>query len=59
MIAQNESPKYIQKQLRHSSIEMAFDRYGNLFPDANRDAVARLDTAIFPNLASTNLTASR
>lgn len=58
MIAQNESPKYIQKQLRHSSIEMTFDRYGHLFPDANRDAVARLDNAIFPNRPPANLNAS-
>jgi len=47
LIAQNESPKYIQTQLRHASIEMTFDRYGHLYPDSNREAVSRLDEAIF------------
>jgi len=47
MIAQNENPKYIQKQMRHASIQITFDTYGHLFPDANREASQRLDTAIF------------
>lgn len=47
MIAQNESPKYIQKQMRHSSIQVTFDTYGHLFPDTNREASQRLDSAIF------------
>jgi integrase len=47
LIAQSESPKYIQKQLRHASIEMTFDRYGHLFPDTNREAALRLDEALF------------
>jgi len=42
-----KSPKYIQKQLRHSSIEITFDRYGHLFPDANREAARRLDATLF------------
>ena len=47
LIAQNESPKYIQKQMRHASIEITFDRYGHLFPDANREATRRLDATLF------------
>ena len=47
LINQGASPKYIQKQLRHGSIEMTFDRYGHLFPDASREAVRRLDETIF------------
>ena len=47
LIAQGESPKYIQKQLRHGSVEMTFDRYGHLFPDTNREAARRLDETIF------------
>ena len=49
LIALGESPKYIQKQLRHGSIEMTFDRYGHLFPDTNREAVKRLDDSLFGN----------
>lgn len=47
LIAQGESPKYIQEQLRHGSTEMTFDRYGHLFPDANKEAAARLDETLF------------
>ena len=54
LIEQKESPKYIQKQLRHASIEITFDRYGHLFPDANRAAAKRLSETIFgkPVIAS-------
>ena len=47
LIYNNESPKYIQKQMRHASIEITFDRYGHLFPDENREAVRRLGHTIF------------
>ena len=35
LIEQGESPNYIQKQMRHASIEITFNRYGHLFPDVN------------------------
>jgi len=47
LIAQGENPKYIQKQMRHASIQITFDRYGHLFPDTNREAVRRLDETLF------------
>lgn len=47
LIAQGENPKYIQKQLRHASVEMTFDRYGHLLPDTNREASIRLDETLF------------
>ncbi|HCR18555.1 MAG TPA: integrase [Candidatus Latescibacteria bacterium] len=47
LIAQKESPKYIQKKLRHASIEITFDRYGHLFPDENLEAARRLDETLF------------
>lgn len=47
LIYQGESPKYIQKQLRHASVDITFDRYGHLFPDTNKEAVRRLDDTIF------------
>jgi integrase len=50
LIYQNESPKYIQKQLRHASIEITFDRYGHLFPETNKEAAMRLDETLFGTL---------
>jgi integrase len=47
LIHQGESPKYIQKQLRHASIEMTFDIYGHLFPDVNQEAARRLDDTVW------------
>ena len=47
MIDQGESPKYIQRQLRHASIETTFNRYGHLFPDKERAAMQRLDAVLF------------
>lgn len=46
LIHNNESPKYIQKQMRHSSIEITFDRYGHLFPGENKEAANRLGALI-------------
>ncbi|MFT5365658.1 MAG: hypothetical protein ACI8V2_000598 [Candidatus Latescibacterota bacterium] len=31
LFLQGESPKYVQKQLRHASIDITFDRYGHFF----------------------------
>jgi len=47
LIAQGESPKYIQKQMRHSSIQITFDRYGHLFPDVSQEAMRKLDENLF------------
>jgi integrase len=47
LIDQKESPKYIQKQMRHASIQITFDRYGHLFPDSNREAMRKLDETLF------------
>ncbi len=47
LIHQGESPKYIQRQMRHASIQMTFDRYGHLFPEAGREAARRLDATLF------------
>ena len=47
LIHQGESPKYIQRQMRHASVEITFDRYGHLFPDANQEAARRLDVTLF------------
>ena len=49
LIDQGESPKYVQKQMRHASIEITFDTYGHLYPDANKEAAQRLDDALFGN----------
>jgi len=47
LISQGESPKYVQKQLRHASIDITFDRYGHLYPDENKEAARRLDEKLF------------
>ena len=46
LIAQGENPKYIQSQMRHASIQTTFDRYGHLFSDTHKEAVARLDATL-------------
>ena len=40
------SPKFVQQQLRHDSIQTTFDRYGHLFPETHDEAVRFLDDAI-------------
>jgi integrase len=47
LIAQGESPKYIQAQLGHTSIQVIMDRYGHLLPDMNRQAARRLEDSLF------------
>lgn len=47
LIAQGESAKYVQRQMRHASVRTTFDLYGHLFPDANREAACRLDDQLF------------
>jgi integrase len=43
LIDMDENPKYIQRQMRHASIDTTFNRYGHLFPDKKREAMQRLD----------------
>jgi integrase len=47
LVAQGESPKCIQCQLGHSSIQVTLDRYGHLMPDVNEAAAARLEEQVF------------
>lgn len=47
LINQGVSPKVIQRQLRHASIDTTFDRYGHLFPETHQEAAEKLDAAIF------------
>ena len=57
LINQGVTPKYIQRQLRHSSIDTTFDRYGHLFPETSRKAVEGLDNTIrFASTMHTNST---
>lgn len=46
-INQGENPKYIQKQLGHSSINITFDIYGHLMKDTNEQAATKLGDNIF------------
>lgn len=47
LIAQGENVKYVQRQLRHASAQITFDRYGHLLPEARQEAVRRLDGVLF------------
>ena len=47
LIHQGESPKYVSDQLGHSSIQITFDTYGHLFPQARTEASARLENQMF------------
>jgi len=40
----------VQKQMRHASIEITFDRYGHLFPETNQEAARRMDEMLFGKL---------
>jgi hypothetical protein len=47
LIAQGESAKYVCDQMGHSGIQVTFDSYGHLFPQARREASAKLERAMF------------
>jgi integrase len=47
LIDQGESPKYIQAQLGHASIQVTMDRYGHLLPDVHQQAAQRLEESLF------------
>jgi integrase len=47
LIDQGESPKYIQAQLGHASIQVTMDRYGHLLPDVHQQAAQRLEDNLF------------
>jgi len=46
LIAQGESPKYICDQMGHSSVQVTFDVYGHLFPQAREEAAAKFQKAM-------------
>jgi integrase len=43
LIAQGESPKYVCDQLGHSSVQITFDVYGHLFPQAKAEASEKFE----------------
>jgi integrase len=47
LIAQGESPKYVSDQLGHSNIQITFDTYGHLFPQAKAEASKKLEKRMF------------
>ena len=47
LIAQGESAKYGCDQMGHSSIQVTFDTYGHLFPQAKHEASSKLEEAMF------------
>ena len=47
LIDQGESAKYVCDQMGHSSIQVTFDTYGHLFPQAKQEAARRLQSSMF------------
>ena len=47
LIAQGESPKYIQRQMRHASITTTLNVYGHLMPEVHHEAGERMDNVLF------------
>lgn len=45
MAAIGAPPKYVQKQLGHSSFQVTMDIYSHLFPEGNREWVLKLDSS--------------
>jgi len=43
LISQGESAKYVSDQLGHASIQITFDTYGHLFPQAKAEASKKLE----------------
>jgi integrase len=54
LIAQKESPKYIQTQLGHGSIKTTFDTYGHLMEETNPVAAARLSAVVLNGSAKSH-----
>ncbi len=59
LINQGVTPKYIQRQLRHASIDTTFDRYGHLFPETTQAAVEGLDRMLGHGIDTGPLDAAR
>jgi integrase len=47
LIAQGESPKYIQDQVGHGSITTTYNISGHLMPNCRQEAAAKLEKSIF------------
>ena len=47
LIDQGENPKYIQKQLGHSSPTVTLNIYAHLMKKVNQEAACRLENTIF------------
>ena len=47
LIQQGESLAYVKEQLGHHSLKITVDTYGHLVPGGNRQAVDKLDEALF------------
>ncbi len=54
LISQGESAKYVSDQLGHSSIQITFDTYGHLFPQAKAEACAKLEKRMLKGREKTN-----
>ena len=56
LIQDGASLAYVRDQMGHSSIQITVDTYGHLIPGANRQAVNRLDDAVWKTTGEKNAT---
>ncbi|MBT8365504.1 MAG: site-specific integrase, partial [Deltaproteobacteria bacterium] len=47
LINQGENPKYIQKQMGHSSVTVTLNIYAHLMDKVNQEAACRLENNVF------------
>jgi integrase len=54
LIAAGHSPKYIQNQMGHASINITMDLYGHLMPEVHQGAAERSENIVFGNVTVTD-----
>jgi integrase len=47
LLAQGETVRYTQRQMRHSSASITLDCYAHILPDTGQQVTQRLDDTIF------------
>jgi len=52
LIAQGENPKYIMKQMGHSTISVTFDLYGHLMEETNKQSAEKLGHTVLGALSA-------
>ncbi|WP_407079593.1 tyrosine-type recombinase/integrase [Candidatus Hakubella thermalkaliphila] len=48
LLSRGENPKFVQRQLGHSRVQITLDLYGHLLPETEREAAVRLERNLSP-----------